>query len=1300
MRPRYLEIEGLQSFKQVQRVDFDFLGETGLFGIFGPTGSGKSTVLDAITLALYGKVSRANMGTQGIINTDSSRVKVVFRFDLLRGCERKMYRVERIYVRKKGSDISCEAKLARLVEERGDIEIPVADKLSDVNVKIEELLGLTHDDFTRAVVLPQNKFHEFLLMNRGDKRKMLERIFYLEEYGKQLNSKLAKKVDAVKLELSNLGGALSTLGDASRGALVEAEREFREAEAAKDTALEEYKKAAKEYEEAKEIRQYVQEMELVKQKMNEHLAGLEAVNKKKNLIEKATRAEGLAGMINSYRDTSERLQDAQKQLELVLGELPGIKEELEKARKHHEKYVEYVEHEKPRLLENKNALANALEIRREVEQLENKARAINDRIKETGEKESLKEKETRAEKEKISSIEEEINKRQRQAENLKVNPEYKNEVQKAVNLENELASAKRNLDGLKKKEEELTSRINNLEGTLAGIGKDIEVTIKNLELLDEKLAGHEKSKPAEREELTRGMEECLKLKAAVETIKSKEADLDAIRARISDRMKEVEKYGEELKKAQLHRQHVKEEMEKKSRQVKDLRKRVEQDAACMLSKKLIEGEPCPVCGSPTHPAPAFKQVERMMGDFEHTFEHETEEKVRGAEDMLRDAEIELEKAEAAFMEAEKACIEISGYMNNARARLEQEEKDALTKKNELEKQRFSSLPQEMQALPAAEIEKEIEKTGKTIEEKKRELERWEKRLEAINDNIKKGKDILNNHRINESGTKSQLEANMEMFRQVKGEMAELLKAMDEKEKIYMAFLNKYGIKSANSELEHILKNEKEIDKLTGEIKKLKELEKAAREKLEMLQEEVRQLSSQLAVLKANYGNTGEMIKEREDRFTKILQGSVWGIGTGIDAAMSAGTNTKIEAAIGTGIDTAESSRIDMEAGAIIDLGINDLGIAGPSTIGPGNIDTGIISPGIGTVTGMSARDIEGCMAAIEKEIQEMGKKEKELSELARKLEEQYNNGMMRKNTLENQVEIFRETLGKESQRLESALEEKGFTGIPDVENSMLDKDSREALKNEIDEYERTERNLSAQVTMLLNKLGGRGITGDEWNRAEESNREKLQAKDNAITRYEVARSNLERIRKKHEEWVVLSTRNDELSRKADILEQIKGLLRGNSFIDYVAEERMRYIAREASETLGILTRYRYALELDPDVGFVIRDDANGGVCRMVNSLSGGETFITSLCLALALSKQIQLKGQSPLEFFFLDEGFGTLDRELLDIVIDALERLSTKERVIGVISHVPEMKQRITRRLVVEPPTAEGLGSRLRIERA
>jgi exonuclease SbcC len=104
------------------------------------------------------------------------------------------------------------------------------------------------------------------------------------------------------------------------------------------------------------------------------------------------------------------------------------------------------------------------------------------------------------------------------------------------------------------------------------------------------------------------------------------------------------------------------------------------------------------------------------------------------------------------------------------------------------------------------------------------------------------------------------------------------------------------------------------------------------------------------------------------------------------------------------------------------------------------------------------------------------------------------------------------------------------------------------------------------------------------------------------------------------------------------------------------------------------------------------------VKRPVSTLSGGETFLASLALALALSAQIQLRGRYPLEFFFLDEGFGTLDQELLESVIASLEKLYMERLTVGVISHVPELRARLPRRLIVQPADAEGGGSRVTVE--
>ena len=100
--------------------------------------------------------------------------------------------------------------------------------------------------------------------------------------------------------------------------------------------------------------------------------------------------------------------------------------------------------------------------------------------------------------------------------------------------------------------------------------------------------------------------------------------------------------------------------------------------------------------------------------------------------------------------------------------------------------------------------------------------------------------------------------------------------------------------------------------------------------------------------------------------------------------------------------------------------------------------------------------------------------------------------------------------------------------------------------------------------------------------------------------------------------------------------------------------------------------------------------------QLAGSLSGGEVFLTSLALALALSSKIQLRGRYPLGFFFLDEGFGSLDAEKLDKVMSALEKLHDRDRMVGVISHVREMKERLPRYLEVVAAGEDGAGSQIR----
>ena len=180
----------------------------------------------------------------------------------------------------------------------------------------------------------------------------------------------------------------------------------------------------------------------------------------------------------------------------------------------------------------------------------------------------------------------------------------------------------------------------------------------------------------------------------------------------------------------------------------------------------------------------------------------------------------------------------------------------------------------------------------------------------------------------------------------------------------------------------------------------------------------------------------------------------------------------------------------------------------------------------------------------------------------------------------------------------------------------------------------------------------------------------------------------------------LLKQKEELDHKLALLNDLDKLFKGKKFVEFVAATRLKYVSLEASKKLKEITNGNYGLEVDEDGRFIIRDYKNGGAERDASTLSGGETFLASLALALALSAEIQLKGTAPLELFFLDEGFGTLDDNLLEVVMSSLERIHNDKLKIGIISHVESIKNRVHVKLLVTPAEAGLGGSKVKIERS
>ena len=281
--------------------------------------------------------------------------------------------------------------------------------------------------------------------------------------------------------------------------------------------------------------------------------------------------------------------------------------------------------------------------------------------------------------------------------------------------------------------------------------------------------------------------------------------------------------------------------------------------------------------------------------------------------------------------------------------------------------------------------------------------------------------------------------------------------------------------------------------------------------------------------------------------------------------------------------------------------------------------------------------------------------------------------------------------------LTKKLKEHSFSSDRQAEEALLTVSEKEKLQAAAEEFKKEKLFAQKTASHLQAKLRGRNLSEDDWQQLQQQLEKLKQDLELSSEQVHVLRDRLKKLEQNHTRWLELEQQRqgeEELTAK---LQALTDLFRGNTFVEFMAEEQLINVAADASQRLGELTAYRYALETDSEGGFIIRDDANGGLRRPVYSLSGGETFLTSLALALALSGQIQLKGQYPLEFFFLDEGFGTLDNHLLEVVMNALERLQAEKMTIGIITHVPELKARLARSLTVIP-AADGRGSKLQVE--
>ena len=308
--------------------------------------------------------------------------------------------------------------------------------------------------------------------------------------------------------------------------------------------------------------------------------------------------------------------------------------------------------------------------------------------------------------------------------------------------------------------------------------------------------------------------------------------------------------------------------------------------------------------------------------------------------------------------------------------------------------------------------------------------------------------------------------------------------------------------------------------------------------------------------------------------------------------------------------------------------------------------------------------------------------------------ERLNNAALAYTKANERVKGLEESLVLFRKRLEEALQAGGFENALQAETLVREYGNAETAKKRVDDYKEAYAATRSRLRELSKDV------------REEATKERLDAMNGNIVRKEdelKALSGSLAVKRAERDataqQLVKKKELEELFAKANAecvkFERLKKLLEGNKFMEFVAEEYLQTVSLNASKRLLSLTGGRYFLRYEG--GFVVGDNFNGGNFRAVSTLSGGETFLVSLSLAIALSAEICARSLRPIEFFFLDEGFGTLDEKLVDVVMDSLEKLKGEHLTVGIISHVEELKHRIDKKLTVLKAT-EKRGSQILTE--
>lgn len=1206
-----LSFENINSLKGAWTIDFqapDF--RSGIFAIVGPTGSGKTTILDAICLALYGHTPRIGSITQNaneVMNRDCDSCRSSLEFQTLSG------RYRATWSQKKQKNFDKTGKYGQVVSTMEKFEdgcwIPITDgsKVTSKKQEVQKIIGLSFDQFKRSVMLSQGDFAAFLKSKPNERAQTLEQIT-----GTQIYSLLSTKVYDLAEEQKKLFEdkqrevELSpVLDDAVVLTKQEQLKGITEEAKVLETQISKIEKESRWISETAELRnQFLRvkaELERLKENRNEFF-------RKENVVRLAEHAQNILPIFNTLIDKQSLREDSIKEKSAAENELVNATKSLKEKDFNFKAAEEALNNEnlqKPKKL----ALFSQIEfLDAEISPLIKSSRlAQEEKIKLENETSDCKDHLNKA-KEDIRKLEEDREKR---------DLERKEDIKGAF-----LYQRKDELRDCKITAETLSAALADAEGKADKASETVKSQEKEAEALrirKEKIASVIEADKVLLKEAEKRLSEILDGKTLDELTQEQlsfseqipllEAVKSALKA-VCDQKEEIVRQEDVMQRDSAELDNWSSKKEGYEKEIQSLTSRQEElealvqiDELTKVRAELKEGEPCPVCGSLEHPFAAnlppevatakerLAVVKEESTDLQKN-QKEADRKIDVLKDRILVSEKRLKELRKNLDLAEEELTLKCGRAGLTREGVTEEAAAVLITKKEsllidIKKRIAKARDAESKAAAAK------EKIAGTTEE----LHRAEMVFSNAQTKFESAKSLLAQAQTGREKARTELEQFWRKTAKEYGSVitdGELFAHNPELFKRWIAKAAKYEeLLESCREIENSLTIKKGT--LPGLVESVERLEKSSREK-----------SDQAAELQTEL-KTKQL--QRDKLFgTKLVE-----------------------------IERKAYERLLSQLAEAKDQAYENLS---------------------------KARSVQ---AAAEQRLKTAEQRSAEAE----------------KNLLSAKTEWT------------DALKKEKFESEEDWRRARLDSEAINALHKEITDYKAQSRSAADRFSEADKKLAekeSQKLTDKSLEVLEAEKREASAEKEKLLEQ----KGELQKELKTDEEARIKRAGiEDELKKLKhqvavwDRLNTLVGSSSGDKYRRYVQSLVLLTLLKNANVELTKLhSRYRLA-KGGGDMEIKVIDSDLADQERPTDNLSGGETFIVSLALALGLAQMAS--NNVRIDSLFLDEGFGTLDDDSLEKALNALSSLNAQGKTVGLISHVDQIKERIPSKIVVKRSAQPGV---------